>query len=269
MTFSIRRPVHLATAAVLLAVTAAAWGCADAPTGGSASPATVHALVNNTTGSAVVFDEHNASLQVGYGVLIETRVTDAAGHLVGGARPTWTSTNPTVASVVTLPDSGFTSDGARASVAARAPGTAMIIAAFERSADTVHVTVEPGSGPSPNPPPSLTTFDLSARAVGFSGGADSSKWVFTPVAGAIVSFTQLPRLPGDTIAAAVTPVTVPTVIATATADANGIVSFHAMPAARFRLDVQTPAASVWASRTVDFYAPYLASMRVDVLLQKK
>ena len=74
---------------------------------------------------------------------------------------------------------------------------------------------------------------------------------------------------GDTIATAVTPVSVPTVIASATADQQGIASFHAMPAARYRLDVQTPAASVWASRTVDYYPPYLTSMRFDVLLERK
>ena len=79
----------------------------------------------------------------------------------------------------------------------------------------------------------------------------------------------MPRQTGDTLATRVPQVNVPTLIATATADAYGIVTLSGMPAARFRVEVKTPDGSTWASRTVDGFVPHQSLVRIDVQLSRK
>lgn len=245
-------------------------GCSDSPTQAKGVGAKVQLTVNNASGSAILLDQHKVSLQTGYGTIIEAKITDAAGATITSARPAWSTTQAMVATLAVLPDSGVATDGARASVGARNPGEALIIASYDGVADTVTVTVEQGAGvPGPGPWQPPAKFTITARATGFTGGPDSSKSVFTPVPGTVVTFVQMPKLAGDTIQTSAPQVLVPTVRGTANTDAQGMVTFTDMPGARFRLDMKTPDGSDWASRTFDGFFPYYSPIRVDVLLQKK
>jgi hypothetical protein len=278
---STNRIIRQLSTLALVAGAITAPGCADkSPTESQVSALSVRLSISNSPGDAVLLDTHNASLAVGYGTIIEAHIIDANGNPVPGARPAWSSTDAGIATVHVLPDSGFANDGARAAVAGRSSGAAMIVARYGDKADTAHFTIVANGTPStptpPNQPPYQrpVQFDVTARIGGVridrsSPSDTATRGVFTPVSGATVRFVQLPEIPGDTIASPAAPVTAPTVRATATTNADGFVTFHAMPTARYRLEVDTPASSIWASTTFGFPAPYTSGFLLDLQLPKK
>lgn len=243
------------------------------PTATTADELRVTLAINGVSGESIVVDPRNATLRVGYGAIVQARILDAAGNPVAGARPTWISNNPQVASVTVLPDSGQSTDGLRVSVAARARGVALIIASRGDKADTARFTVTArdsvptDSTPTPGPRP--TRFDVTARVsqnwIDSLVLRDSSLWVAPPIAGATVRFVQLPASPADSSS----PAPAPVVLATATSDANGNVAFRDMPASRYRLEVVTPAASEWGSANFTYSAPYQSTMHHQLRLIKK
>lgn len=256
-------------------------GCKDsAPTAARADDLDVQLAINGVSGESVVIDPRNATLQVGYGAVVQARILDAAGNPISGVRPTWASSNPLVATVTVLPDSGRGTDGLRAAVSARAAGVALIIVSRGDKADTARFTVTArdsvppdsipgGQGPVTRP----SRFDVIALVS--QNWIDSlvlrpdSNWVAPPIAGATVRFVQLPSMPGDTLTPNVPPVTAPVVLATAVSDSNGAVSFRDMPATRYRLEVETPATSEWGSRVFTYGAPFKTPMLHQLRLIKK
>lgn len=231
--------------------------------------------INDVSGESILVDPRNATLQVGYGAIVEARILDANGNPVPDARPAWSTSDASIATVSALPDSGLRQDGLRASVAARAAGSVLIIASHANKADTARFTITPAhvdSG-SQGPVTRPARFDLVARVLGISTASqpsrDTSAWTTTVVAGTSVRFVQLPSIPGDTLPSTSPPVSTPTLIATATADSAGMVYFHDMPAARFRLEVEPPNSTPWAGRVFEYGAPYGSPLRFDLLLSAK
>lgn len=250
--------------------------CSDtSPTANEETPMNVVLSIDDVSGQSILVDPRNATLQVGYGAIVEARILDAGGSPIPGARPVWSTSDASIATVSALPDSGLRQDGLRAAVAARAAGSVLIIASHANKADTARFTitsvrVDSGSqGPVTRP----ARFDLVAQVLGRAATSpssrDSSTWTPPVVAGATVRFVQLPSIAGDTLPPTAPPVSAPTLIATATADATGMVHFSNMPAARFRLEVDPPSASAWAARVVEYGAPYASPLRLDLLLSPK
>lgn len=270
-----RMPAVTAIAGAMMALMMVS-ACSDtSPTANEEAPMNVVLSINDVSGESILVDPRNATLQVGYGAIVEARILDANGNPVPGARPAWSTSNASIATVSVLPDSGLRQDGLRASVAARAAGNVLIIASRANKADTARFTITPArvdSG-SQGPVTRPARFDLVARVLGISTvsqpSRDSSTWTTTVVAGATVRFVQLPSIAGDTLPPTAPPVSAPTLIATATADSAGMVFFRNMPAARFRLEVDPPGASAWAARVFEYGAPYASPLRFDLLLTAK
>jgi hypothetical protein len=252
-------------------------GCRDAsPTAANTDALSVELAINGVSGESVVIDPRNATLRVGYGAIVQARITDAAGNPVSGVRPTWSSTSPSIATVSVLPDSAQSSDGLRAALSARSAGVTAIIVAYNGKADTARFTITTGDsvtpGPGPFTGPRPTRFDVTGRVS--QHWIDSlvlrdSTYVGQIIAGVTVRFVQLPSAPGDTLTSSVPPVTTPTVLATAITDNAGTVTFRDMPAARYRLEVQTPAESEWGSRTFDFGPPLRTPLHHELRVIKK
>ncbi|MES2521319.1 MAG: hypothetical protein V4617_01380 [Gemmatimonadota bacterium] len=250
----------------------------DSPTNGNVkSPGTVSISLDNSSGTALSLAPRSATLMQGFGILLQARVLDANGQPIASARPTWRSTNTAVFTVGALPDSGLLIDNNRAAVAAVGQGTALAIATYENLADTTTITVVPrtggnGGGGTP-PPPRAQQFDLTLRVVGLvvttaSTPGDSGTRTLQALPGSSVTLTLLPSTQGDSVATGVTPVTTPTVFGTATTDANGVARFTAVPAMRYRIAVQAPAASGWISQTQDASPPYWGAITREVMLRK-
>jgi hypothetical protein len=250
--------------------------CSDdrSPTDGSARAAgTLRVTVDNSEGSAISLAPRSATVMVGHGVLVRAQVVDASGQPVAGAQASWVSTNPAVATAMALPDSGLRSDHGRAAVRAIGAGTALIIASYDKVADTATITVVPRTDSVPTPPQRAKEFDLTARVTALVATGevvrDSILQRLDPIPGSRVTVTLLPLLPGETVPAGVTAITTPTVAGTATADAQGRVSFTKLTGSRFRIDVEPPAGSGWKAASVEMGPPFGGAVHREVMLQKQ
>ena len=260
-----------ATLASLLLV-----ACSDSRTPTDAAARSAGALrvsVDNSEGNAISLAPKSATVMAGNGVLVRAQVVDAGGQPVAGAKATWASTNPAVATAMALPDSGLVSDHGRAAVRGIAAGTAMIIASYENVADTATITVVPRVDSVPSAPERAREFDLTARVSALvpTGQVvrDSILQRLDPIPGARVTVTLLPLLPGETVPAGVPRITTPTVAGTATADAQGTVRFTKLTGSRFRIDVEAPAGSAWKSASVEMGPPFGGTVHREMILQKQ
>ncbi|MBL0937807.1 MAG: hypothetical protein IBJ03_02870 [Gemmatimonadaceae bacterium] len=278
--FASRRRSLRTSVAIALTGVAFLSACSDSPpTAGNSQPLNIQLTISDVSGESVRVDPRTATLESGYGAIISVAILDAAGNPVPGAKPAWTTSDANIATVAPFPDSSFASTVSnnvlRAAVAGRAPGQAMIIASYQGQADTARFTITPArqdtSGPGPVTRP--TRFELTARVSGLDmapqSGQDTTRWVLTNISGAIVRFVQLPPLAGDTLPPVGTPVSTPTLIATATTGSDGRFTLPDMPVARFRLEVQPPASSSWAARTFEYSAPYSSTLKLELQLSKK
>ena len=157
--------------------------------------------INDVSGESILVDPRNATLQVGYGAIVEARILDANGNPVPDARPAWSTSDASIATVSALPDSGLRQDGLRASVAARAAGSVLIIASHANKADTARFTITPAhvdSG-SQGPVTRPARFDLVARVLGISTvsqpSRDTSAWTPPLSRAPAYGFVQLPSIP--------------------------------------------------------------------------
>jgi hypothetical protein len=260
----------------MLGMTLAACSDSRSPTDGRArEPEALRITVDNSAGTAIAPTPRSATLEIGRGILLKAQVIDARGEAVAGAKATWRSTNSAVATVTALADSGLVSDNGRAAVSSIAAGTTLIIASYEAVADTATITVarrtDSVTTPPPPPPPAAPEFDLTvhvrgAVAIGMVG--DSVLQRFDRLAGATVTLTLLPPLPNDSLPSGATPITSPTVVGTATTDAQGTVRFTKITSARYRVAVQPPAGSAWLATTMESGAPFWGNVQNDILLRK-
>lgn len=260
------------------AVVAALAGCGDGepPITTNNSQRVSLSLQNQTSdGGALMLDPRTATLHVGYGMLINVKITDASGQNVAGARPTWRSTNTNVVRVHVLPDSGFANDGTRAAIAGVAEGSALVIASFGGAADTARISVAParvdssGNGGNPGGPvPVPNDFDVGIFVSTAFDSTMFALWRYEPVVNATVRLIRLPNLAADTLPAGVTGVSQPTLFKTAVADTAGFVLFRDVPMGRFRIEVVPPAGSAWEPWAFDYGPPYVANVRYHIQLQK-
>lgn len=213
----------------------------------------------------ILIDPHAATLSVGHGIIYQARIVDEHGQTIAGARPTWRSTNTSVARVTALPDSAGV-EATRAAVGGMAIGSALVIASYNGLADTSRITVvavvdtahttPPGGGTTPVRP---LTFDATIVVRGFVSGVDSATAGTQLVPGATITLTRLPSILGDSLPTGVTSVTTPTVVGTQTADASSQVVFRGVPQSRLRITVTPPAGTSWQPASVETGPPQVAS----------
>lgn len=270
------RTSALARTFAALTVAGVLAACSGSPTTDlPQKPGALRLSIDNSTGTALSVAPKAATLVYGTGTFLKAQVVDASGQLVVGARASWRSTNPSSAIVAALADSGLASDYGRAVISSIAPGTALIIASYEGLADTAVITIiarTDSIAPVPRPqPPRAREFDLTVRVWGTEPSvpaADSANR-YPRIAGAKVTVTLLPLLPGDSVDAGTFRVTEPTVAGTLVTDVNGQVKFTRLPVTRFQLSVEPPAASPWANATQTAGLPYLGDVFSFVMLQKR
>lgn len=223
--------------------------------------------------SLILIDPRNPRLDVGFGLIMRARLVDAAGHTIVGARPTWRSSQPSIATTNPLPDS-VGADGTRVAVGALAVGQSLIIASYNSLADTARLTVvaktDTVAPPSPPTPPYVrpTTFNATIIVRGFVSAADSATNGTQLIPGTVVTLTRLPSVAGDSLPPGVTPVTTPTLFGTQTVNANSQVTFENVPQSRFRVEVVPPASTTWQRSEFTYPPPQIATYTRTVTLHR-
>lgn len=223
--------------------------------------------------SLILIDARNPRLEVGFGLIMRARIVDASGATVVGARPTWRSSQPGIATTTPLPDS-VGADGTRVAVGAHALGDALIIATYNSLADTARLkVVSKADTVAPPPPPTPpyvrpTKFDATIIVRGFVSAADSATNGTQLIPGTVVTLTRLPSLPGDSLPPGVTSVTTPTLFGTQTVNANSQVTFVDVPQSRFRVEVVPPSSTTWQRTEFTYPPPQVATYTRTVTLHR-
>jgi hypothetical protein len=122
--------------------------------------------------------------------------------------------------------------------------------------------VEPGPGPDTAVaplPPAPASFTIDGVALGVEPGSDTTRTV--RVAGVAARLYRVRAADGSTIAE--------TLVASATADANGQFVFRDVSSAHYRLNVQAPAGGPYADGSVSISPPWSTPIRVAVMLHRR
>lgn len=214
-----------------------------ASTGGTAPVAGV------TT--SITLSPHALALNVGWFGSVVATAHDGNGTLITGRRPTWRSSDATIADVVS--DSGV--------VRARAIGTATIYAAMDGVEDAVTVTVSaaPPTSPPVSNPSLATSFTLTLTTVGALPGADTSRVEIVP--GTKVTVSRVMGIKGDTLNPAIT-------VATLTTDASGTASLANVPGGYYQFTATPPAGTPYILTSAGIGAPTSSTVNYRLVLQR-
>jgi hypothetical protein len=173
------------------------------------------------TGPVTSVSMYPAEITIGVGYMgyVAANPRNAQGRYVPGRRATWTSSNPSVATV--NPDTGI--------VSGIAPGTATLTATIDGVSATARVTVL--DVPPPQNPPTVERFTLTGGVRTLEQGADTVHAVVVP--NVVVVLYKLVPTAGDTVGA-------PVEVARTTSDANGDFSFGTLASATYRIVATAP-----------------------------
>lgn len=181
---------------------------------------------------------------------------DADGVRVRGKIASWRSDD---ANSVVVGDTGV--------VYGKAVGSAKVYATIDGIVESALVTVTAAATPptspgTPSTPPTapVSSFNLTATVVGALPGADTSRTEV--VSGAVVRLLRSGGVAGDTLAN-------PVDAGSATTNANGVVTFSALPGGWYTIEVTPPAGSPYAAVKTGIGAPTTAEVSATFRLRRK
>jgi hypothetical protein len=189
-----------------------------------------------------------AMIPLGYYMELSAIALDANGARVATKPATWRSAD---ANIVIASDTGV--------MYGKTLGTTRVYATIDGHTDSATVTVVPAL-PNQPPPPVVASFDLNAVIFGMLPGSDTSK--SEPIAGAVVKLSRVGGVTGDTLSQ-------PVDAGSAVTDANGAVSFKALPGGSYAVNITPPAGSPYAALTTGFAPPRTSPMQLQFKLSRK
>jgi hypothetical protein len=187
-------------------------------------------------------------IPLGYYMELSAIALDANGARVATKPATWRSAD---ANIVIASDTGV--------MYGKTLGTTRVYATIDGHTDSATVTVVPAL-PNQPPPPVVASFDLNAVIFGMLPGSDTSK--SEPIAGAVVRLSRVGGVTGDTLSQ-------PVDAGSAVTDANGAVSFKALPGGSYAVNITPPAGSPYAALTTGFAPPRTSPMQLQFKLSRK
>jgi hypothetical protein len=208
---------------------------------------TSHAPTSNGSVASVRVTPATLTIPEGTVALLSAVGLDANGAVVTG-KAAWRAADP---NIVFAGDSGL--------VYGAAGGTTKVYATINGHTDSATVTVTPAP-PAPPLPPVVASFDLNALVVGPTPGSDST--ASQPIAGAVVKLASIGTITGDSLSQSID-------AGSATTDANGLVSFKALPGGSYSVIITPPAGSPFDVIQTGFAPPRTSTVELKFKLFPK